>query len=212
MTELGLLQYATGWQEAWAFRAVAGLVGLLCSYALLRSFLGRASGWPYRVFILFLVVLGLLLALWPQQVVDLVIRTPYLDRVRILMGSISILVLLVTLESIRRSQLQERYALLWLATACVILTSALFPQTVGLFRMVTGMEYATALVAVAFTFLVMVAFHFSISFSYLRLKQAKVTQRLAILEERLRRLEETENSPTRASGAEEVDESEGHPS
>ena len=101
----------------------------------------------------------------------------------------SVVVLLITLESIRRTHLQERYALLWVGTGIVILVCVLFPRAVVLLRMLTGMRYTQALTAVTFTFLVLVAFHFSISISSSRSNQARIAQRLAILEERLRNLE-----------------------
>jgi hypothetical protein len=99
-------------------------------------------------------------------------------------------VLYITFESIRRTHLQEKYALLWVATALIILISVLFPNAVSLFRAVTGMEYATAIATVSFTFLVMVAFHFSISLSAMQTKHSKVAQRIAILEARINKLEE----------------------
>jgi len=105
------------------------------------------------------------------------------------MGGVSLIVLLITLESIRKTHLQERYALLWVTTAVVILMGCFFPDVVALFRAVTGMEYGAAMAAVAFVFLVMVSFHFSISLSSLGSKQSQIAQRVAILEERIREME-----------------------
>ena len=52
----------------------------------------------------------------------------YLARIRILMGMVSGLVLLVTLESLRRYHLRERYAILWMVTGLLILLTAIFPE------------------------------------------------------------------------------------
>ncbi|MDB4285589.1 DUF2304 domain-containing protein [bacterium] len=153
------------------------------------------GGWLLSFLGLALSALCLVFALWPQGVIDFIISTPYETRVRVNMGGVSILVLLITFEAIRSSRLQERYALLWIATALVVFTSALFPQTVSLFRALTGMEYATALVAMAFAFLILVAFHFSVSISSSRSKAARVAQKVALLEERLLRLEEQVRRP-----------------
>jgi len=184
-----VLRFTTGWNEAVGVRLAAALFGLVVISLVVktvwrRDFNALVSG-------LWLAAGGLSLAfsLWPQVIIDSIIQTPYEIRVRIITGGISILVLLVTLEAIRSNRLQERYALLWLATAAVILLSVMFPRAVMLFRAVTGMKYETALMAVAFTFLVLVAFHFSISISFARTKQARIAQRVAILEERLRQVE-----------------------
>ena len=97
--------------------------------------------------------------------------------------------LLITLESIRVTRLQERYALLWVVTALVILAATLFPEAVNLVRAVMGMRYDEAVLAVAFTFLVLLAFHFSISVSALQSKLAKTAQRIALLDARIDELE-----------------------
>jgi hypothetical protein len=76
-------------------------------------------------------------------------------------------------------------------------------------RMVTGMTYTQALTAVAFTFLVLVAFHFSISISSSRSNQARIAQKLAILEERLRDLDGEGKGRAAPDGGEERIVSEG---
>jgi hypothetical protein len=209
-----LAQYTTGWNEAVGARLTAALLGVLIGGYVLRR-VWKRRGSVVGSILWFLLAAGLIVfALWPQDIVDFIIRTPYETRVRFNVGAVSILVLLITFESIRKTHLQERYALLWMATAIFLFTSALFPHTVDLFRALTGMEYATALVAVAFTFLVLVAFHFSISISSSRSNQAKIAQRVAILEERLRRLEKQAGSGLDGATPRpenDLDETEGHP-
>jgi len=184
------MRYAVGWEHAVFQRVCIALIGLVIMF-----FAGRGawkkdcsliSGilWLFAGFI-FVVFAGI-----PQKVIELVIATEYQVRIRIIMGFISLLVLYITFESIRRTHLQEKYALLWMVTGLVILISVLFPDAVALFRAITGMEYTTAIAAVSFTFLVMVAFHFSISLSAIQSKQSKVAQRVAILEARLKQVED----------------------
>jgi hypothetical protein len=72
----------------------------------------------------------------------------------------------------------------------VIFLCALFPEAVNLFRAVTGMQYVTAVVAVAFTFLVLVAFNFSIAMSAMEADRDKIAQKVAVLEARLNELEQ----------------------
>jgi hypothetical protein len=192
----------TGWDEALGLRVFILLAGgLILGLAVTALWKRRCS---YVIGLLwFLVGAGtVLLACYPQQFLRCAVSTPYMTRIRVIIGAISLVVLFTTLESIRRTHLQERYALLWIATALVLLIAAVFPGAVAFFRAVTGTEYATAVVAVAFTFLVLVAFHFSISMSATQTKQTKIAQRIALLENRLRKLEAVGGSdPKRETGA-----------
>ena len=209
-----ILRYATGWNEAYAARVFAALFALTALTLTLRAAVRRECSLLAGLFWAAAGVVALLFALAPQGVVDFIISTPYETRVRVIMGGISIVVLLITLESIRRHHLHERYAILWVGTAGVILLGALFPKSVALLRAVTGMEYTTVFIAVAFTFLVLVAFHFSISISFAKSKQAKIAQRVANLEARLRRLEEGEAGEKHLGSVakgEDPAETEGHP-
>ena len=110
-------------------------------------------------------------------------------RIRALMAAVSIGVFLITLLAIRGYKLREKYAVLWLATAAMITLTALFPQLVDGARHWFGMQYVTSVVAVVFTFLVLVSFHFSIALSALNDKAAATASRCAILEARLAEVE-----------------------
>lgn len=112
-----------------------------------------------------------------------------MTRIRVLMGAVSVGVFLITLLAIRGYKLREKYAVLWLATAAMITLAAFFPQVMDAAREWFGMQYVTSVVAVVFTFLVLVSFHFSIALSALNDKAAATASRCAILEARLRELE-----------------------
>lgn len=180
------LRYATGWGDATFARLAIGVFGAFVLLLVIRALIRKNTG--AIALLLWTLLAGALLtfATIPEEVIKTIIATEYMIRVRIVMGSISLIVLLITFESVRKTRLQERYALLWVTTALVIIACVLFPDAVALFRAVTGMEYGTALASVAFTFLVLVSFHFSISFSAMNSKVAKLTQKVAILEALLR--------------------------
>jgi len=180
----------TGWDEALGTRILILLVGGLILGLVVTALWKRRCSCVAGGLWLLVGAATVLFAFFPQEFVRGAVSTPYMTRIRVIIGAISLVVLFTTLESIRQTHLQERYALLWIATALVLLTAALFPGAVAFFRAVTGTEYATAVVAVAFTFLVLVAFHFSISMSATQTKQTKIAQRVALLESRLRKLEE----------------------
>ena len=126
-------------------------------------------------------------------------------RIRALMGVVSIGVFLITLLAIRGYKLREKYAVLWLATAAMITLTALFPQLVDGTRKWFGMQYVTSVVAVVFTFLVLVSFHFSIALSALNDKAAATASRCAILEARLRDLERRLAAAEKSNGARPAD-------
>ena len=126
-------------------------------------------------------------------------------RIRALMAAVSIGVFLITLLAIRGYKLREKYAVLWLATAAMITLTALFPQLVDGARKWFGMQYVTSVVAVVFTFLVLVSFHFSIALSALNDKAAATASRCAILEARLRDLERRLAAAEKSNGARPAD-------
>ena len=110
-------------------------------------------------------------------------------RIRVLMGVVSVGVFLITLLAIRGYKLREKYAVLWLATAAMITLAAFFPHVVDVAREWFGMQFVTSVVAVVFTFLILVSFHFSIALSALNDKAAATASRCAILEARIHELE-----------------------
>ena len=111
-------------------------------------------------------------------------------KLRVVTGLLSFLVLIVTMETVRRTQMRERYALLWLASGLVILIFAIYPTaTLQWLQAITGMQYVTAVVIVIFGFLLLVSFHFSVELSRLHNQLSQLTRRHALLEQRLEELE-----------------------
>ena len=124
-----------------------------------------------------------------------------MTRIRWLMGATSFLVAGITLLTIRSYKLREKYAVLWLATAGTIFLAACFPGVMDVAREWLGMQYVTAVVAVIFVFLLLVAFHFSIALSALNDKAAATAERTAMLEARLARLEAEVRGEGKKGGA-----------
>ncbi|MBJ7348718.1 MAG: DUF2304 domain-containing protein [Thermoleophilaceae bacterium] len=98
--------------------------------------------------------------------------------------------LLVVLEMVRQRRLMERYSLLWLAAAAVLLLLAVFSGILGKFSAAIGIATpSNALFLVAFGFVILVLLHFSVTISRLVDQTKVLAQKLAITEERLRRAE-----------------------
>lgn len=117
------------------------------------------------------------------------VNADHLIHIRLIMALLSLVVVTVTFEAIRRSHLQERYALLWVIAGLLILLSAAFPGLLGLISLALHVQYVTSMVIVVFSFLLLVTFHFSISLSGLQDDRARLAQRCAQLEARLRDVE-----------------------
>lgn len=116
------------------------------------------------------------------------VATGYLTRIRMLMGLLSIVVAAVTFEAVRRSQLKERYAILWLFTGGVILLCAFFPAILDFMTSLLGMQYVTAVGVVVFVFVLMVLFHVSLAISNIQRDETATAQRCALLEAKVDRL------------------------
>lgn len=110
-------------------------------------------------------------------------------RMRLFLGFLSFLVLMITLEAVRRVAMEERYALLWVSTGIILVVFAVYPDAVGWLASLTGMQYVSAITAVVFAFLLLVAFHFSLALSQLRTDQKRLSQHAAALELRVAELE-----------------------
>ena len=113
-------------------------------------------------------------------------------RLQLLAIGASAVLLVVLLELVRRRRLHERYALLWLFSAGVLLALSIWsPLLDWLATDVFGIKYPpNALFAVAFGFVLVLLLNFSLAVSRLTDQSKVLAQRLALLEERLHRQEE----------------------
>jgi hypothetical protein len=109
-----------------------------------------------------------------------------------------VLVLVAIVELIRRHRLQERYALLWIATGGVMLVLALWRGALHTFADLLGVAYPpSALFMVAGLFVLVVLLHFSTVLSRLSEQNKTLAQKIALLEQKLR--EQDERRPRRAA-------------
>jgi len=93
----------------------------------------------------------------------------------------------VVIELIRRRQLQERYALLWIVTGAVMFVLAVWRGALYALARVSGVAYPpSALYMVAGLFVLVVLLHYSTVLSRLSDQNKKLAQRIALLEEQLR--------------------------
>jgi len=101
----------------------------------------------------------------------------------------SLLLLLIVLELIRGRRLKERYALLWLATGLVLLVLSLWRGGLNTIADWLGVgTYPPAILfAAAIMFVIAVLLHYSTVLSKLTDENVTLAQRIALLEEDVRR-------------------------
>jgi len=95
--------------------------------------------------------------------------------------------LVILLELVRRRRLLERYALLWLLSAVVLLGLSVWRGLLEAVADAIGVAYPpNALVLIAFGFVLVLLLHFSLAVSRLSDQTKVLAQRLALLEEIVR--------------------------
>jgi hypothetical protein len=125
------------------------------------------------------------------------------SRVQIVAIVGAVCLLLMVLELVRRRALMERYALLWLLSAVVILGLAVWQDALNVIARQMGIVSApNALFFVAVAFILLLLLHFSAAMSRLSDQSKVLAQRQAILEERLRELERQRPSDDAETSAE----------
>jgi hypothetical protein len=122
------------------------------------------------------------------------------QRIQVVAVIGSALLLLVILELVRRRRLLERYALLWLFSALVLLGLAIWDELLS--KVASSIGVATpvnALFFVAFGFVLVLLLHFSLAVSRMADQTKVLAQRMALLEERQRHAEASEQPDYRAA-------------
>jgi hypothetical protein len=107
-------------------------------------------------------------------------------RVQIVAVAGALGLLLVVLELVRRRRLLERYALLWLGAAIVLLFLAAWRDGLDVVADALGIATPTnAMFFVALGAIVLLLLHFSVAVSRLTDQTKVLAQRLALLEEQV---------------------------
>jgi len=125
-----------------------------------------------------------------------------LIKIQLFIGTLSIILLFITFELIRKEKLREEYSLLWLFTGAVILIFSIWPEYFlsRFFSQITGIFYLSAVVLLAFMFLLLIVFHFSVVISKLTDRNKELAQRHALLELEFRELKNFYNHSQNPSG------------
>jgi hypothetical protein len=118
----------------------------------------------------------------------------------------AVVVFLLVFEMVRRRYLRERYAILWLGAALVLIVLAAWTQLLGAISSAVGIATpSNAFFVIAFAFLLLLLLHFSAVVSRLADETRVLAQRLALLEQRSRDRDVDERGPGQDTAREEDD-------
>jgi hypothetical protein len=95
----------------------------------------------------------------------------------------------ITLYWVRRRELREKYAVAWVVLATLILVIGLFPKLLMVFATEAHLSYPAAVLFIALTLIYLFAFAVSVTLTTQYRRNIRLTQEVALMEERLRRLE-----------------------
>jgi hypothetical protein len=95
----------------------------------------------------------------------------------------------LTLYWVRSRELREKYAVAWILLATGLLVVGLFPGLVMRFAEYAHLSYATAVLFAALTVIYLFSFTVSVSLTHQYRRNVRLTQQVALLEERVRELE-----------------------
>ena len=124
----------------------------------------------------------------------------------ILASAASIILLLAVLELVRRRRLREKYALLWILTAIVLLILSLWRGLVDSIAIALGISYGPLItIGVGALFVLIVLLHYSTVISALTDRTVELAQHVAMLEHRLRELESQNGDRSEESGSDNAD-------
>ncbi|MFD0869821.1 Uncharacterized conserved protein [Chlamydia abortus] len=94
----------------------------------------------------------------------------------------SLLFLFITLELIRRQKIAERYSLLWLILALIMLVSSFFPEWLNAASRLLHIYYAPSLLFfIGLIFSLLLIMHLTIVISKLQRQMTRMIQEVALL-------------------------------
>jgi len=107
-------------------------------------------------------------------------------KLTLITGLTGIIVLVVIVELLRRRQLREKYAMLWLAVALVVVPLSFFPRVLDRVAVKMGVASGVSLVLfLGIVFLILVCVHLSWEVSRLEEETRTLAEDLALLRTRI---------------------------
>ena len=105
---------------------------------------------------------------------------------RIMMVIASLLVLLTIIQLVRRKQLDEKYAFLWVIAGIVMLFAPMATRTLDAISLALGFHNPGFILLLGFFAICLINLQFSVVLSRLNKHNKQLAQRLALLEQRMK--------------------------
>lgn len=171
-------------------RAALGVIGIAGALGLFRyiSLRRSRSSFTWVSIVAVASAVLLVLAFFPALVNELM-PDSRIGRIRMAVAALSVFIMVVTFESIRQTQLKERYALLWVLPCLMVLFLTARPAVMNWLKVSLGMEYASSMLAVVFITVMASVFVLSKSISKNEKNISQIAQKCAMLEARIHDLE-----------------------
>lgn len=111
-----------------------------------------------------------------------------MNRVQILSIVVTLALMFITFELVRKRRISERYAVLWFGAELVLLVFAVFENVLFLVAGLVGIFYPPAvLIPILMFFVIALSLHFSVVVSRLSKENKKLAQEISFLKSRLDR-------------------------
>jgi len=101
---------------------------------------------------------------------------------------------LLTVYWVRSRDLREKYAVLWLMVATLLLLCGLFPEGIMMFADASRLSYPSAVLFVALAAVYVFSLSVSVSLTHQYRRNVRLAQEIALLEYRVRQLEQESGS------------------
>ena len=147
----------------------------------------KFSSYP-GAFIFTILIFILLSAVFPETSLKCFPETQ-LNRIVFCIFIMVIFVCACTIHYIENTALKEKYALMWIIPSIILFVMALFPQGLDFLKQALGMEYSSSMIAIVFAAMIFALFVISIGISSNEKKISEISQKCAILEARIKELE-----------------------
>lgn len=122
-------------------------------------------------------------------------------RVQILSICVGVALLVALFQLIRKNRLEEKYALLWVASAVIFIVFSVWRSLLEKLATWVGIYYApSALFLIALFCGVIIALHFSVVISTLTRQTKTLAQEVALLRQEMEALQNPKEKTRRSSG------------
>jgi len=112
-----------------------------------------------------------------------------LESTKLVMMAGGVAAFLLTVYWVRSRNLREKYAIGWLAVATLLLICGIFPQVLSIAPTI-GLNYPTFVMGGALGVIYIFCFSVSVSLTHQYRRNVRLTQEMALMEQRVRILEQ----------------------